>query len=75
MPGFVASVKLQAFNPFSQIKTIQIVERHQMSIPTKYIHEVPLHTYRLPISCARFLTDYFSACFIVYYLLFCLFLS
>lgn len=50
-------IQLQTLNPLAQVKTIQVIERHQMSIPTKDIHEVISNTNRLPIPRTRLLPN------------------
>lgn len=65
-------IKLKTLYPLTKVKTIQVIECHQVTITTKNVHKIILNTNCLPISCTWFLTNYFSVCFVIYDLLFLL---
>lgn len=67
---FYRWIQFKTLNALSKIKTVQIIECHQMTITSKNVHKIIPHTDCLTISCTRFLADNLSVCLIVNYFLF-----
>lgn len=68
-------VQLQAFHSFFQIKLIEVIKSHEVSISTEDIHFIVVDWDTLAIASTRFLADDVSVAVVIDDLLFYLFLA